>query len=149
MRFQSGSGFCGPAAVANVLRALGIKATEAQVAQHTGTTAGLGTTENGLKQGIERFGCSHEELNERKYATAENRLLEHLKNGPALLLAESGDHWVAVIGTLADRVVIFDSQLYAFNRKENGVHLIQTGNQLRRYWLPFEGKRYAILVSKT
>lgn len=148
MRLQSGPGFCGPAAVANVLRALGIKATETQVAVHTGTTAGAGTTENGLKQALERFGCAYEELDERKYATAEARLVEHLAIGPALLLAEAGDHWVAVIGAGYGRIVVFDSQLYAFNRKEQGVHVIQTGNSLRRYWLPCESKRYAILVSK-
>jgi len=150
VKFQSGPGFCGAASVVNALRALGIKARQDQVAQYAGTTAALGTSEHGIKQALERFGCSHQEVSERKYAAAEERLRQHLGNGigPAILLAESGNHWVTAIGMLGQtRVIVFDSQLYTWNKAENGVHVVQFGEQLRRYWLPYAGKRYALLVT--
>ena len=132
----------------NALRALGLKVREEQAAQYAGTTPGLGTGEFGIRQALDRFGCKTTELSERKYAKAEEALFNHLKHGPSIILAEGGDHWIAVIGTLGDRIIIFDSQNRAFNRKENGVHVLERGEQLRRFWLPFENKRYAILITK-
>lgn len=147
MRFQSGAGYCGPAAVVNALQALGIRVREDHVAQHAGTTPGLGTTEHGLIQAILRSGCEAEYFEERKYSVAEGKLLAHLKRGSSIILTESGDHWEAVIGRVADRIVLFDSQLGRWNRARNGVHVLALGKQLRRYWEPFGGKRCGILIS--
>lgn len=145
MRYQTAPNRCGPAAVINALRAMGLKVREEQAAQYAGTIPD-GTNEFGIMAALERYGCPFQPISERKYALAEAALFNHLRHGPVLVLAEAGDHWVTAIGLMGDRVVIFDSQNRAFNRAENGVHMIQKGEQLRRYWLPCESKRYAILV---
>lgn len=146
MRFQSGPGYCGPAAVVNALRCFGIRAKEAPVATHAGCTAKDGSTEHGLRQALERYGCAHGTIDEKRYAAAEDLLVAHLKTGPAILLVEGGEHWVCAIGTLGPRVICFDAQNYKWNKAENGVHVHETGAALRRYWDAFNGKRYAILV---
>jgi ABC-type bacteriocin/lantibiotic exporter with double-glycine peptidase domain len=131
--------------VQNALRALGHKVREDHIAQYAGTTH-QGTNEFGLMAALTKLEYSFTILNERKYSVAEGTLFTHLKTSSAIILAEAGDHWVAGIGTLGDRVVVFDSQMGVANRKENGVHVLQRGEQLRRWWLPCEGKRYAILI---
>jgi hypothetical protein len=149
MRFQGGPQFCSSAAVVNALRCYGVKVREDIVATHAGTTAKHGASEHGIKQALERLDFSWTEILERKYSDAEENLFEFLNRGvPVILLVEAGEHWVTSIGVLGKRVVIFDGQNYAFNRKENGCHVYSRGEQLRRYWEPFEGKRYGIAVGR-
>jgi len=148
MRYQSGPGYCGPAALGNALAALGIKSTEHELALNLGTTVSQGTTEWGLCQGLERAGFTWTEIKERKYTRAEETLFAGLNRGcPAILLAEAGDHWVAVVGVLGTRTVVVDSQNYAWNKRNNGVHVLEQGDQLRRYWEPYQGHRYALLIN--
>lgn len=148
MRFQSGSSRCGPAALSNALRCLGISVHEDVLAADCGTTAAAGTTEHGLKQAIERRGLTFEEIDERRYALAEARLFATLAAGhPVLLSVESGGHWSTAIGHLGRRaVIVFDGQLHVSNRARNGIHVLQRGDQLRRYWDMVDGKRYGLVV---
>lgn len=149
MRFQSGPGYCGAAAIVNALRCFGERVREETVAKHAGTTREHGTQEHGIKQALERFECSFEDIIETRYATAQEKLVEHLTQGrPVIMLVESGNHWVTAVGLLGNRVIIYDSQNYAWNKAENGVHIVELGTSLREFWLPYEGKRQAIVVKR-
>jgi len=150
MRFQSGPGYCGAAAIVNALRCFGERIPENRVAAHAKTTV-QGTDEHGIKACLEHFGYSYEDISEIKYVKAEKQLITHLshpKPRPIIMLAESGNHWVTAVGMLGDSVIIFDSQNYAWNHAENGVHVIKAGKNLRGFWLPYENKRYAIVVKR-
>lgn len=149
MRFQSAPSQCGPAAVVNALRCYGDRQREDRVAKYAGTTRDLGTSEGGIQQSISAFDYSHETIEERKYATAEKLLVLHLHRGnPVIILAEAGDHWVTAIGLLGQRVIIADSQNYAWNKAENGIHVIELGDNFREFWLPYNGKRFGIVVKR-
>lgn len=149
MRYQSGPGFCGAAVVVNALRCFGERVKEEQAAKYAGTTREQGTSQHGIKQALERYECTHEEIDERRYANAEARLSGYLRDGhPVILLVESGNHWVTAVGLLGNSVVIYDPQNYAWNKAENGVHIIALGPNLRDFWLAFEGKRYGIAVKR-
>lgn len=147
MRFQTKSYSCGPNAVNNALRAIGQQVSEALLIKYGGTTSANGTGVNGLKHCLEQLECQFTEVRERKYSVAEKLLLSHLQAGKsAVLLTEEGDHYEAAIGTLGNRVIIFDGQRYRGNIQECGVHVVQTGRALRRYWTSFEEHRWALLI---
>lgn len=147
MRLQSRPWYCGAAAVVNALRCYGVRVREQVVAKHGGVSKEHGIQEHGIKQSLERLGYGWEEISERRYANAEGLLLAALRRGHAVIvLVEEGGHWVVATGLLGDRVTVFDSQTGAWNRRENGVHVLQAGAQLRRYWTACGGQRYGIVV---
>jgi ABC-type bacteriocin/lantibiotic exporter with double-glycine peptidase domain len=149
MRFQGTPQSCSSASIVNALRCYGTKVREDLIAVHAGTTAKHGASEHGIKQALERLDYTWADILERKYATAEALLFSYLNKGiPVILLVEAGDHWVTAIGALGNKAVIFDSQVDAPNRRENGCHIYSAGEQLRRYWEPFESKRYGLAVVK-
>lgn len=147
MRYQSGPGFCGAAAIVNALRCYGVRVREDVAARHAGTTKEHGTQEHGVKQSLERLGFAHSEINERRYANAEGLLLASITRGhPVIILAEEGEHWVTAVGMIGPRVIVADPQNYKWNHSENGVHLFEIGDSLRRFWRPYQMKRYGIVV---
>lgn len=150
MRFQSGPGKCGSTAIVNALRCYGERVREDVVARHAGTDVRFGTQPGGIDQCLERLGYKTEHIVERSYAEAEKQLLSYLRRGvPVILLVESGEHWTVAVGGLGSKVIVFDGQNYAWNKAENGVHVIETGKNLRRYWDAFEGKRTGIAVLRS
>jgi ABC-type bacteriocin/lantibiotic exporter with double-glycine peptidase domain len=147
MVLQSGPHDCGAAAVVNALLALGTRVTAARVRRDAGTTVENGTTEHGIKQALERAGAKFQEIStglDNAYALLHGHLTA---GGSAIVLTEQGGHWETAVGVLGDRILFFNPDKTPENRAESGIHVI-SGRQLRRYWTPFEGKRYAILVSK-
>ncbi len=146
MIFQDAKNDCGATAVVNALAALGIHVKADNVRVDAGTTR-LGATEHGLFQAIERAGAVFEGIDlPLKYAYP--MLHRHLtRGGSGVILVEGGEHWVAAIGVLGDRIIFFDSENIKANRKVNGLHVVSREN-LRRFWPPYDKKRYAILISK-
>lgn len=147
MRYQHAPGMCGPAAIFNCLSAMTTEDVPSPrtIAKHAGTTVEEGTTEHGIRQGIERCGWGHQVL-QAGFEDAFRGLHAHvLGGGTAVVLTEAGDHWEAVVGVLGSRVVILNSDRTDANKAVNGVYIL-TPRQLRRYWEPYKGQRFAVLV---
>jgi predicted double-glycine peptidase len=148
MKFQTSKGGCGPAAVVNALKVFGIKARIDVVAKNAGTTDTSGTTEHGIKQALERLDIEFYDIHRKAFIDAELDLVEAVNCGsPVICLAEAGNHWVTAIGSSGlKRIIFFDPQLGNWNKAEAGVHVVNCGDKLRRFWSSCGGKRYAIVV---
>lgn len=113
-RFQSYRADCGPSALGNALDALGIRRSHDELVTLCGTTAD-GTTPLQLKRAITalRDSCGLMGPGEMKDTHADVALLRLgavLSDGrPAVLLVDSWEHWVAVVGRLGHRYVVADS----------------------------------------
>jgi ABC-type bacteriocin/lantibiotic exporter with double-glycine peptidase domain len=112
-RFQSYRADCGPSALGNALDALGIRRSHDELVSLCGTTAD-GTTPTQLKRAItalrESCGLTCGELKDTHADVALLRLGAVLSDGrPAILLVDSWEHWVAVVGRLGHRYIVADS----------------------------------------
>lgn len=148
MKLQRTPYSCGPVSIVNALRARGKKVSERVVRAHTGTTKKDGTTEHGIKNALERLGCTPQDFRASKTA-AFNVLRSYVVDGcPVILSVEEGRHWVTAIGVVGKRVLIFDSWKSKSNLAENGVWVMDE-KQLMKWWLPEEGleKYYGIIVA--
>ncbi len=137
-------------AVLNALRALGVKATEKRVRAHTATVKGLGTSEHGIRNALERLGCNTEELSLADKDLAFETVHSNALEGVPSLLHVDQDHWVTVIGVIGNRVIVFDSENVPENRAEHGAH-VYSARQLFRRWTKDRGtgKLYGISVTLT
>lgn len=149
MKIQRDRFSCGVFAVLNALRALGVKVSEKQVRQHTATARGQGTTEHGIRNALERFGCYGDELHLADKAEGFDVVHAHVLNGAPVLLYVDGDHWVTAVGACGDRLLIFDSENEPDNRAEHGVH-VYDARKLARRWLKDRGARklYGIVARR-
>jgi ABC-type bacteriocin/lantibiotic exporter with double-glycine peptidase domain len=113
-RFQSFRADCGPTSLGNALDALGIRRSHDELVTLCGTTAD-GTTPLQLKRAIKalRDSCGLMGPAEMKDTHADIALLRLgavLHDGrPAILLVDSWEHWVAVVGRLGHRYCVADS----------------------------------------
>jgi ABC-type bacteriocin/lantibiotic exporter with double-glycine peptidase domain len=149
VKFQRDPYSCGVFAILNALRALGHNLSEKRIRAHTGTTKADGTAEHGIKQALERLSFDYEEVNETDFSMASERIVEAMEAGhAAILLVQSGQHWAAAIGSNGWHLVIFDSQRTKKNKAEQGVHVLG-GKKLQKFWTPYQGKFYALIVKKT
>ncbi len=136
-RFQAEDFSCGPAAVVNALRSLGIRLTEREVSELAGTTRS-GTDERGIMRALRQLGYGVEELDTLDSDEAWEWLrCQLLVVRPVVLCVENFEHWTSVVSMFGDRVVYVDSQPgLESNRRENGVRFL-TRRGLTRLW----GKR--------
>jgi ABC-type bacteriocin/lantibiotic exporter with double-glycine peptidase domain len=133
VRFQTKPGYCGATVVVNVLRTFGIKASEKRVASLAGTTID-GTDEHGIITALRSFGLTAEPYNGSSRSQSWTWLHGTLVMGKVVVLCvDNSNHWVAIIGTLLDRVVLIDSTCTRVNKSENGVHVISSRRLLRRW----------------
>jgi ABC-type bacteriocin/lantibiotic exporter with double-glycine peptidase domain len=137
VKFQSRDETCGPAALQNACRALGLRIGQERVARLCGTSCD-GTDEAGILTGIDALGLGREELRSRDVREARAWLHEQLRAGrPVLLCVDEWQHWVALVGLLGGnsgwRTVLVDSAVNAYNRAENGVHLVDARRLIRRW----------------
>lgn len=146
MIFQRDKFSCGPSALANAMAAVGIRMSEKKLTKMAGCTP-VGTTSFGLQQVLTQLEMPYSLIDEITYSIAESQLYLHLRGGgSAALCVEQDDHWVACIGALKTRYIIFDSKNTKKNKAINGIHVL-TPKQLRRFWTPcHDNKRFAILV---
>lgn len=149
MRFQRKEGLCGPTCVVNALECLGLQASMKKVRADAGANTKEGAEEHGLKQALSRAGAQFQELS-AGFDEAYVDLHYHLEHGgPAIILVERGDHWVNAIGILGPRIVVFnpDDVENPENKAAHGIQVL-TKRQLKKFWTPYDGKRYALLVSE-
>lgn len=148
MRLQRAGHLCGPLAILNAARALGVRLTEREIRLHTGTTKKEGTNQWGILSALEKLGFEFEEIKTDKW-TAFNSLRGMLMNGYAgVLSVEDGRHWAAAIGVIGPRIITFDSWNSAANKSECGVDVLD-GRQLLRWWTPdTTGVHYCIVFKK-
>lgn len=151
VRFQREDFDCGPAALVNVMRALGVRIS-GQLAQELAETTRDGTDEFGLQRALKRLGYEFEEVNTLDSGEAWDWLCRQVREGRgSLLCVENYTHWATVVGGLGDeRIIYVDSQDgVESNRRENGVRSL-TRRGLTRIWgSRGRGKRrryYAISV---
>lgn len=148
MRYQSKTWSCGPSAVINGARALGIKIPELVVRRACKTTKLQGTDEFGLIHGLKELKYTVLEYTSKSKKEAVNWLTGSLMNTqPVILCVDSWSHWVVVIGKIGHRFILIDSTKTIQNVKENGVHVL-TPKQLMRRWVSKEGIIYGIAMGR-
>ena len=137
MKLQKAAYTCGPFAILNAARAIGIRLTEAEIRKHTDTTPEEGTNEHGIKNALERLGFESESFQLKQDAAWEMLF----QGNPVILNVEDGRHWIAVIGTVGRRVITFDSWRAKWNQAESGVNSLSK-RQLMHWWTPDKGGNY-------
>lgn len=139
MRMQDTAANCGPASLSNALAALGLAHSQAECAQMCKTTATDGTSPKGLMAGMKAVGRQPKVLNERKGATAALWLDHFLRAGlPVVLCVDQGEHWVAAVGILGERVLVADPA-------DNELVLTYTRSGLVARW-ENKGRYYGIVL---
>jgi ABC-type bacteriocin/lantibiotic exporter with double-glycine peptidase domain len=109
MKHQQRDYWCGVASVQNALECIGIKVTQGELAKKMAVTEDDGASEEELKRAVLAANRGFDECHEPNQAIAENWLWEFLvARGPVVLCVDEWDHWVTVIGVMADRYVVFD-----------------------------------------
>lgn len=149
MKIQRTAYKCGVYALMNALRAHGVKMSEKRIMAHTSTTRAEGTTEHGILNAIERLGFEHAEIKVEDQDEAWAAVTDSVSEGnPVILSVDTADHWLTVIGTIGDCVVVFDSDsVDPANRKEHGTH-VWTVEQLFKRWKMVNDSYYGISVKE-
>lgn len=109
MRMQDTAANCGPASVSNALQAIGIVRTQAECEVLCKTSGTDGTSARNIIKAVQSLGCKGVVVKEKRAAVAILMLRHWLALGrPMILCVDEGSHWVAVVGTLGDRVLVAD-----------------------------------------
>lgn len=120
---------CGPASLSNALAAVGVVRTQQECEGLCRTTAIKGTDLRSLQAGIKAVGRTPRVLSERRFDVAYSFLCDALRGEEAAVLCvDKGDHWVAAIGLLGERVLIADSA-------DNELVLSLAPDMLKARWL--------------
>lgn len=134
MKHQNKPYYCGPASVQNALLALGTKVSQDRLAYIMGTTEADGTDEDGIKRGIlfmdrdvDEFATDHDMA---AYGWVWNNAM---LGRPTVLCADQWGHWIAVIGLLGKRLVLFDPARYRHNTDRLGTFTLPKDRLLRRW----------------
>lgn len=140
---------CGPAAVRAILYILGHNATEAAIRKRSGTTP-EGTDEKGIIRAIHHYGHKTKEYQSETRKVSWGWLKTELGRGhPVLLCANNWGHWLAAVGLLGGKVIIFDPDSSpGKKRRYSGISLF-TEADLGPLWRHVEdghGQYYAITV---
>lgn len=155
MRYQTHNYDCGPFAVFNALRSVGIRANIAKITKLAVTTPAEGTNENGIIAALKFYG-----IEPRIFASTNStdlwnelaikKLHKNKETGdefnikfPIIACINNYAHWVVILAYLVDydRFVIIDSNNTKTNKAENGVHVVTYDTLIRR-WYNKNDKRY-------
>lgn len=121
---------CGPAAIVNALRCLGIKKTEKTILKTSNTNSKNGTSEEDMIRVLTDLGFCIRKHEQGQYEKAWKWLHNKLKAGsPVIISVRNWQHYVAAIGVMGDRIIIADSG----DKKENGV-LVLNKAKLKKFW---------------
>ena len=108
LRLQERGYSCGPAALRAALYVLGHNLTESSLRRKAGTTPD-GTDEKGIKRAVASYGHTAREHSFNSSKKAWAWLKKTIGTGkPVLICSDSWEHWMAVVGTLGGRVIVFD-----------------------------------------
>jgi ABC-type bacteriocin/lantibiotic exporter with double-glycine peptidase domain len=109
MRMQDTAANCGPASLSNALQAIGITRTQAECEELCKTSGTDGTSIRGFQTALKSLGLHRKPINERRWDVSLLLLLSYLHDGHAAVLSvDGGEHWVAAVGVIGDRVLIAD-----------------------------------------
>ena len=135
MQFQERLFSCGPAAVRAALYVLGHNnISEATLRRRAGTTP-EGTNEQGLMRAIRSFNHKPKEYQSESRRASWSWLKTCLSKGkPVLLCVDQWDHWVAAVGTLGGKVLIFDPGIPPGRRKKYSGLEIYNEQELHPRW---------------
>ncbi len=149
MIYQKTDHSCGPAAVANALRLIGIKVSESKAAKYTATTEEEGTDSPGIVEAINSLGGDALSFDEKSFDVATTPFIRD--NHPIIIAINDWSHWtVLAAGTgftwgVGGNYLIIDSSRTAKNRAVNGVHVI-TEKQLKKIWRHSNGYYSGVVV---
>lgn len=134
---------CGPASCLNALRALGIWETEDRLRNLTNATT-AGVEGPVLVSALRECGLKADDYDGDNGKVSWAWLHGSLLFGKAAILCvDKWDHWVAAIGVLSDKVILFDSNKNSQpNRRENGVHHLGRNALLRRWVANEDGRKH-------
>lgn len=125
---------CGPASLSNALAAQGIARTQDECAAMCKTTATDGTPPKRLLAAIMAVGRKGVVIKERRADVAITFLAHWLDRGrPVILCVDQGQHWVAAVGMLGERILVADSA-------DNDLVLSYSREELLKRWA--EGKSF-------
>lgn len=135
MRLQSAQNGCGPATVANVMRAYGHEVTEEMVSRKASALAAineenpaLGTVESQIKRCLTALKVPNYEFTCHSPGVAVAALRGYLAAGSSALLAVDDDsHWLAVLATAGERFSVVDSA-------DTELNVYYTGEALAERW---------------
>lgn len=141
MRHQRKSYWCGVAAIANALEVLGIKRSQREIAKLCHVTAADGTNETEMKRALLANGCGVDEWHESNATESAYWVRHGLSVGwPAILCADSDEHWVTVIGVCGERFLVFDPS------RNSGIE-VHSAESLAARWVNADGIYYGLGVS--
>jgi ABC-type bacteriocin/lantibiotic exporter with double-glycine peptidase domain len=149
VRYQQRAWSCGPAALVNAARAIGVRIAEGRVRALAGTTED-GTDEDELiaaTRGIGLKATPHHSADQNAaWAFVRANVLD---GRPCVLCIDQWRHWVTVIGIVGDRVLLCDPNDTKKNHGENGLYSMSRNDLFRRWRCPNEEEPfYAIAVGK-
>lgn len=149
MRYQQRAWSCGPAALVNAARAIGVRISEGRARKLAGTTED-GTDETELIQAVRAVGLTatphHSKDQPAAWAFVRSNVLE---GRPCLICIDQWTHWVTVVGIVGDRVLVADPANTVKNKGENGILSLSRTDLDRRWRCPNEQEPfYAIAVGK-
>lgn len=154
MKFQEKKWSCGAAAVRNCLRSLGIRAPERQIRYYAETSKDFGTSEYGIINALKEWKCVVREYHFSSKNKAWIWLHETLQSGkPVIMAVDNWEHWIVAVGSMGDKVCIFDSANFKYNKYENGCHVWDKDKTLYKWWndrisVESNNRIYAISVKK-
>lgn len=150
MRYQRKPGTCGPAALLNASKALGVDVGgEATIAKAAEYSPSEGTSEYGIIQAARQFGMTATALESADTTAAWAWLSMHLREGrPVICCAMNWEHWVTTVGLLGDRVLVADPSNSQRNKRENGLHIRSKREFLKQWRHSKQGLYYGIAVGK-
>ncbi len=140
---------CGPAALVNAARTIGVRVAEGRARALAGTTED-GTDEHELILAARGIGLTATPHHSKDQAAAWAFIRANVMDGrPCLICIDQWTHWVTIVGIVGDRVLLADPANTKKNQSENGLHSLSRTDLLRRWRCPNELEPfYAIAVGK-
>lgn len=140
---------CGPAALVNAARAIGVRVAEGRLRKLAGTTVD-GTDDVQLIAAARAINLTATPHHSADKAAAWAFIRANVLDGrPCLICIDQWTHWVSIIGIVGDRVILSDSSNTKKNTSENGIYSLSRTDLYKRWRCPNEREAfYAIAVGK-
>lgn len=151
MRYQQLEWSCGPAAIVNAGRALGIRISERRARKLAGGWKGCrnGTDDWQMLDAIRQLELIAEPLLTEDKTAAWALIRSSVISGrPVIICIDNWHHWTTVVGVVGDRVLVVDPTFARSNQRENGVYSLTKSELLRRWKHRHLGQWYGIAVGR-
>ena len=145
MKFQQLAYSCGPASIVNALRCFGIRKAEKTIRKTSNTNPKNGTSEEDMIRVLTDLGFRVNKHEQGNFTKAWKWLHTQVREGhPIIISVRNWSHYVAVIGSIGDRIIIADPD-GASHKKENGI-LVLNKRRLKKFWYHTTEKLYTGLA---